>query len=119
MAKALGALFFFLKGTPFVYQGQELGMINTHFDNIDELDDINSKGQYARCLEAGYSETEAMESVNIRSRDQSRLPMQWNSEKTLDFQRMSHGWHATISVTSRRWSLRALIRVLCLTFIRR
>lgn len=85
MAKALGALFFFLKGTPFVYQGQELGMINTHFDNIDELDDINSKGQYARCLEAGYSETEAMESVNIRSRDQSRLPMQWNSEKNFGF----------------------------------
>ena len=85
MAKALGALFFFLKGTPFVYQGQELGMINTHFDNIDELDDINSKGQYARCLEAGYSEAEAMESVNIRSRDQSRLPMQWNSEKNFGF----------------------------------
>jgi alpha-glucosidase len=85
MAKALGALFFFLKGTPFVYQGQELGMINTHFDNIDELDDINSKGQFARCLEAGYSETEAMESVNIRSRDQSRLPMQWNSEKNFGF----------------------------------
>ena len=85
MAKALGALFFFLKGTPFVYQGQELGMINTHFDNIDELDDINSKGQYARCLEAGYSETEAMKSVNIRSRDQSRLPMQWNSEKNFGF----------------------------------
>ena len=60
-------------------------MINTHFDNIDELDDINSKGQYARCLEAGYSEAEAMESVNIRSRDQSRLPMQWNSEKNFGF----------------------------------
>lgn len=85
MAKALGALFFFLKGTPFVYQGQELGMINTHFDNIDELDDINSKGQYARCIEAGYSEAEAMESVNIRSRDQSRLPMQWNSDKNFGF----------------------------------
>ncbi len=85
MAKALGALFFFLKGTPFVYQGQELGMINTHFDNIDELDDINSKGQYARCLEAGYSEAEAMESVNIRSRDQSRLLLcSGTAKRTLD-----------------------------------
>ena len=83
--KMLAALNFMLRGLPFIYQGQELGMINTHFDNIDELDDINSKGQFARCIEAGYSEAEAMESVNIRSRDQSRLPMQWNSDKNFGF----------------------------------
>ena len=78
MAKALGALFFFLRGTPFIYQGEELGMVNTRFGRIEELDDINSKGEYARCLEEGYTPNQALASINRRSRDHARLPMQWS-----------------------------------------
>lgn len=79
MAKSLGILFFFLRGTPFIYQGQELGMVNTCFSDISQLNDINSKGEYERCLGEGYTEEQAMAAINRRSRDHARLPMQWNS----------------------------------------
>ena len=85
MAKVLGALFFFLRGTPFIYQGEELGMTNTQFGSIADVDDVNTKGQYARCLEEGYSADEAMESINRRSRDHARLPMQWNAKENFGF----------------------------------
>lgn len=85
MAKVLGALFFFLRGTPFIYQGEELGMTNTQFGGIADVDDVNTKGQYARCLEEGYSADEAMESINRRSRDHARLPMQWNAKENFGF----------------------------------
>lgn len=85
MAKALGTLFFFLKGTPFIYQGEELGILNTRFQDISQLDDINSVGQYKRCLAEGYTEEQAMESVNRRSRDHARLPMQWTEEANCGF----------------------------------
>lgn len=85
MAKVLGALFFFLKGTPFIYQGEELGMTNTQFGSIADVDDVNTKGQYERCLEEGYSADEAMESINRRSRDHARLPMQWNAKENFGF----------------------------------
>ena len=81
IAKLLGTLFFFLRGTPFIYQGQELGMLNTRFRDISELDDVNSVGQYNRCREEGYSHEEAMASVNRRSRDHARTPMQWDDTR--------------------------------------
>ena len=85
MAKVLGALFFFLRGTPFIYQGEELGMTNTLFGSISEVDDVNTKGQYARCLEEGYGIDETMESINRRSRDHARLPMQWDTKENFGF----------------------------------
>ncbi len=88
MAKALGTLFFFLKGTPFIYQGEEIGMLNTHFCDISELDDINSIGQYKRCLAEGYSKEQAIASVNRRSRDHARLPMQWTDEENFGFSKV-------------------------------
>lgn len=88
MAKALGTLFFFLRGTPFIYQGEELGLCNTEFQDINEVDDVNSIGQYTRCISAGYSEREAMESINQRSRDHARLPMQWNGEENCGFSKV-------------------------------
>ncbi len=85
MAKALGTLFFFLKGTPFIYQGEELGIGNTIFRDISEVDDVNSVGQYARCISEGCSHEAAMEAINRRSRDHARLPMQWNNEQYYGF----------------------------------
>ncbi|MCD8132014.1 MAG: alpha-glucosidase [Lachnospiraceae bacterium] len=85
MAKALGTLFFFLRGTPFIYQGEELGMRNTCFSSIDEVNDVNSLGQYERALEEGYTRQEALDAVNRRSRDHARYPMQWNGDLNFGF----------------------------------
>lgn len=77
----LATMYMLMRGTPFIYQGQEIGMRNYAFVSIDQLDDISSKDQYKRALLAGANHEEAMDVVNRRSRDHSRLPMAWNSEK--------------------------------------
>lgn len=78
--KMLGAMYFFLRGTPFIYQGQELGMTNFQRDNIDEFNDISSIDQYYRSINEGLSEKEALEIINLRSRDNSRTPFPWSNE---------------------------------------
>lgn len=75
--KTLGAMYFFLRGTPFIYQGQELGMTNFNRTDISEFDDISSIDQYHRSIAEGLSETEALNIVNLRSRDNSRTPFPW------------------------------------------
>ena len=83
--KMLGAMYFFLKGTPFIYQGQELGMINFKRTTIDEFDDLSSIDQYHRSIEEGYSKAEALEFVNLRSRDNTRTPFPWNDVENAGF----------------------------------
>ncbi|MCD8021992.1 MAG: alpha-glucosidase [Lachnospiraceae bacterium] len=85
MAKALGTLFFFLRGTPFIYQGEELGMRNTVVSSIDDVEDVHSIGQYERAILEGYPEAEALAAVNARSREEAMLPMQWNGEDFYGF----------------------------------
>lgn len=77
--KTLGAMYFFLRGTPFIYQGQELGMTNFQRHSIDEFDDISSIDQYHRSMLEGLSEKEALNIINLRSRDNSRTPFPWTS----------------------------------------
>ena len=84
-AKLLANVFFFLRGTPFIYQGQEIGMDNFVRNDISEFDDIASKDQYQRSLGEGFSSEEALYFVNKRSRDNSRTPMQWGKSKNADF----------------------------------
>ena len=84
-AKLLGNVFFFLRGTPFIYQGQEIGMDNFVRNDISEFDDIASKDQYQRALGEKFSTEEALYFVNKRSRDNSRTPMQWNDGKNAGF----------------------------------
>ena len=81
----LASLFMFLRGTPFIYQGQELGMENIRMDSLEQYDDIATKGQYERALKFGISPEEAFEIVVKRSRDNSRTPMQWNGGKNGGF----------------------------------
>lgn len=76
--KMLGAMYFFMRGTPFIYQGQELGMTNFERKSIDEFNDISSIDQYNRSLIEGFTEKEALNFVNLRSRDNSRTPFPWN-----------------------------------------
>lgn len=79
-AKALATLFFHLRGTPFIYQGQELGMPNATRTSIDEFDDLNAHSMYQRSLQEGFSEEESLHFINLRSRDNARTPMPWNNQ---------------------------------------
>ncbi|KRL01742.1 alpha-glucosidase [Liquorilactobacillus capillatus] len=80
-AKALATMYYFLPGTPFIYQGQELGMKNFKRQSIIEFNDVSSINNYKMATAEGYSPTEALEIVNAKSRDNARTPMQWNAEE--------------------------------------
>ena len=82
---AIAMLYFFLRGTPFIYQGQELGMTNFERQYIDEFNDISSIDNFHRSIEEGFTKEQAMEFVNLRSRDNTRTPLPWNSQKFGDF----------------------------------
>ncbi len=83
--KMLAALYFMLRGIPFIYQGQELGMENTQFSSIAEIDDISSLDEYQVALDAGLSPEEALKVVAGRSRDNARTPMQWSAAPNAGF----------------------------------
>ena len=83
--KLLATMYFMLKGLPFIYQGQEIGMENNDFTSMDEIDDVSSKEEYRCALEAGCSKKEALECVKHYSRDNGRTPFQWNAEKNAGF----------------------------------
>ena len=83
--KMLAALNFLLRGLPFIYQGQELGMENVPISSIDEVDDISARDEYRVALEAGLSPEEALKVVAKYSRDNARTPMQWTDEANAGF----------------------------------
>ena len=76
--KMLAALNFMLRGLPFIYQGQELGMENVPFFSIDEIDDISTLDEYQVALDAGLTPEDALRAVAKFSRDNARTPMQWS-----------------------------------------
>ena len=84
-AKMLAALVHFMQGTPYIYQGEELGMTNAHFTTIEEYRDVESLNYYQILLENGKSKEEALHILSERSRDNSRTPMQWSAEKNAGF----------------------------------
>lgn len=81
----IAAMYFFLRGTPFIYQGQEIGICNCERQSIDEFDDLNSHSQYKRAIEEGCTPEQALYYINLRSRDNARTPMQWNAEDNAGF----------------------------------
>lgn len=83
--KMLAALNFMLRGFPFIYQGQELGMENIPFKSIDEVDDISTLDEYKVALDAGLTPEAALKAVARRSRDNARTPMQWTGEENAGF----------------------------------
>ena len=83
--KLLAAMYFLMKGLPFIYQGQEIGMENLGVVSIDKVDDISALDQYQVCLDAGLTPEEALKVISIYSRDNARTPVQWNSDKNAGF----------------------------------
>lgn len=83
--KMLGGLNFMLRGLPFIYQGQELGMENCAFEDISEINDISTLDQYQVALDAGLSEKEAFEAVREMTRDNARTPFPWSDEENAGF----------------------------------
>ncbi len=83
--KLLAALNFMLRGLPFIYQGQEIGMENVPFSSIDEVDDISTLDEYQVALDAGLSPADALKAVSKFSRDNARTPMQWSDEANAGF----------------------------------
>lgn len=83
--KMLAALNFMLRGLPFIYQGQELGMENVPFSSIDEIDDISTLDEYQVALDAGLTPEDALRAVAKFSRDNARTPMQWSDAANAGF----------------------------------
>ncbi len=79
--KTMGAMYFFLRGTPFIYQGQELGMVNFERTGLEQFNDISSIDQYTRAVQEGFTPEQALHLVNLRSRDNARTPFPWTGEQ--------------------------------------
>jgi alpha-glucosidase len=84
-ATALAAMYFLMQGTPFIYQGQEIGMTNVQFPSIDDYDDVAIKNLYKIRRENGVSHEEIMDFIWATSRDNSRTPMQWSDAENAGF----------------------------------
>ncbi len=83
--KAFARILMTLRGTPFIFQGQELGFTNVAWDSIEQYNDISSRGQYELSLKEGFTSKEAMDFVHFFSRDSARTPMQWTSGENAGF----------------------------------
>ena len=83
--KLLAGVYFMLKGLPFIYQGQEIGMENMKFNSIEDVDDVSTLDEYQVALNAGLGEEDAFRRVAAFSRDNARTPMQWTDGKNAGF----------------------------------
>jgi oligo-1,6-glucosidase len=94
-AKALATLTLTQRGTPFIYQGEELGMTNFPFERLDQFDDVEVKGQWHDDVESGrYSEAEFIAQQRQTSRDNARTPMQWSAAREAGFTTGEKSWLA-------------------------
>lgn len=107
-AKMLAGLIHLMRGTPYIYQGEEIGMLNAHYPSIEQYRDVESLNYYQILLKNGKTEKEALETLAARSRDNSRTPMQWNGERYGGFSEvepwlpMSAGFRNEITVEAQQ-----------------
>ncbi|MFT4528956.1 alpha,alpha-phosphotrehalase [Staphylococcus haemolyticus] len=84
-AKMLAIALHMLQGTPYIYQGEEIGMTDPHFDSIQQYRDVESRNAYDNLMQQGIDESEVLTILGQKSRDNSRTPIQWTSEKQAGF----------------------------------
>lgn len=84
-AKMLGTVLHMMSGTPYIYQGEEIGMTNKHFDSIDEFNDLMAKFHYQKMRDRGVSNADALAFLNDFSRDHARVPVPWNDQLNAGF----------------------------------
>ncbi|MFC2947807.1 alpha,alpha-phosphotrehalase [Virgibacillus sediminis] len=84
-AKMLGTTIHMMKGTPYVYQGEEIGMTNPKFTSLDQYRDVESLNAFAALKEEGKSEEETLAILRQKSRDNARTPMQWSDKNNAGF----------------------------------
>ena len=84
-AKMLATVMHCLRGTPYIYQGEEIGMTNAYFDNINQYKDVESINYFNILKNNGIEEKEIYKILQSRSRDNSRTPMQWNDKENAGF----------------------------------
>jgi len=91
-AKMLGALYFLMKGTPFIYQGQEIGMTNVQFPSIEDYNDVGMINYYYVETAKGRSHDEIMKVIWEKGRDNARTPMQWDASNMGGFTTAKQTW---------------------------
>lgn len=107
-AKMLAGMIHLMRGTPYIYQGEEIGMLNAHYPSIDRYRDVESLNYYQILLERGRTEEEALTVLAARSRDNGRTPMQWTGERYGGFSEaepwlpMSAAFRSEITVEAQR-----------------
>jgi alpha-glucosidase len=84
-ATSLAAMYFLMKGTPYIYQGQEIGMTNGYFTDIEDYDDVAAKNLYREQTAAGMPAKDVLKLLARTSRDNSRTPMQWSADSNAGF----------------------------------
>ena len=91
-AKAMATVLLTMRGTPFIFEGQELGCSNIAWNEIEMYNDIGSRSQFDFALQEGFSKSQAIEFIKFFSRDNARTPMQWNDKKNAGFSSAEKTW---------------------------